>query len=186
MSEYSDQIRRAVRQLAGVTYETFPATVTAVEKESVDVKPLDSEAEISGVRLKAALDGNDSGIVIVPKQGSTVLVTKIGGSDEECFVSMVAEAQEIRVKIGEVGFFLDADGMVFNGGKFGGLVKVEELKSELKKITDYLAAIKQVFGTSWVPVPSDGGAALKAAMNAAIGSRQLPDFGRIEDKKVQH
>jgi len=181
----SDQVRERIREIVGVKYETFPAEVVAVNTDSVNVLPIGDEAQIFDVRLKAALDEQDSGVMIVPKLGSTVLVTMIGGREEECFVSMVSDAEEIRVKIGQTSFFLDERGIVINEGKFGGLIKIEELRSELKKITDYLTAVKQVFST-WIPVPSDGGAALKTQMNGALASQEIPTFSQIENDKVKH
>ncbi len=75
--------------------------------------------------------------------------------------------------------------IVLNDGSFGGLIKVNELKSQIAKNTNALSILQQLF-TSWVPVPSDGGASLKALLNAVYTSLSLADLSNIENKKVKH
>lgn len=49
-----------------------------------------------------------------------------------------------------------------NGDAFGGMVKVEELVSELNSLKQDLNTLKSVM-SAWIPVPNDGGASLKTA-----------------------
>ena len=86
--------------------------------------------------------------MVVPKDGSVVAVVWV--SKTTAVVVMVAEVEEIRLM----------------GGQLGGLVKVEELVKKLNAVEKDLNSLKQVF-TTWVTVPQDGGAALKAALDLA-------------------
>jgi hypothetical protein len=181
----ADLFRETIEKLTAHKYDTFPAVVTEVGQDSVTVVPVGSEAELFEVRLRAALDESDQGVIVVPKAGSSVLVTKIGGSLEECFVSMVSEPESVRVKIGDTTLLMDSSGVTINDGTLGGLIKIKELKADLEKINVFLNAIKQAFNT-WIPVPMDGGAALKGVMSGALSPLQLPNYSKIENEKVKH
>lgn len=54
------------------------------------------------------------------------------------------------------------DGTIQLGGDANFAVKFNELKSAFDELQQDMETLKQVF-TTWVPVPTDGGAALKAA-----------------------
>lgn len=73
---------------------------------------------------------------------------------------------------------------------FGGtvpLIKTEPLLRELRRMNARLEAALNAL-TSWTPVPSDGGAALKAAVTAALVGKQEadPDAPDMTNPKVLH
>lgn len=73
-----------------------------------------------------------------------------------------------------------------NGDVFGGLVKVEELVMELNSIKQDLNTLKASV-TAWVPVPSDGGAALKASVTAwSSQSLQPAVSAQLQNPIVTH
>ena len=72
------------------------------------------------------------------------------------------------------------------GGKHGGIIKIEELTTKLNTIEQDINALKQALST-WVPIPSDGGAALKAAVTSwAAKPLQQSKRGDYEDPNVKH
>ena len=54
------------------------------------------------------------------------------------------------------------DGIELNGSNYGGVVKVGDLVDKINTIERDINKLKLAFST-WVTVPNDGGAALKAA-----------------------
>ena len=73
-----------------------------------------------------------------------------------------------------------------NGTDFGGLVKIEELKKELAKMSTRIDGIISAVKTAAV-VPQDGGAAFKANMIGFLETLvNKENFTQIENKKVQH
>jgi hypothetical protein len=105
--------------------------------------------------------------MVVPKDGSVVAVVWV--SKTTAVVVMVAEVEEIRLM----------------GGQLGGLVKVEELVKKMNAVEKDLNSLKQVF-TTWVTVPKDGGAALKAAATTWAGQRLTEtQKSDIENEKVK-
>jgi hypothetical protein len=128
------------------------------------------DVEIEGkAPAEGALIGNsESGVMVVPKDGSVVAVVWV--SKTTAVVVMVAEVEEIRLM----------------GGQLGGLVKVEELVKKLNAVEKDLNSLKQVFLQDWVPVSQDGGAALKTAA-ATWAGRRLTETQKsdIENEKVK-
>jgi hypothetical protein len=58
---------------------------------------------------------------------------------------------------------MDNYGIVLNGGDIGGLLKLAQSVQRWNYIENDLNTLKTVFNT-WTPVPSDGGSALKTAI----------------------
>ena len=121
-----------------------------------------------GVRLKAGIDEIQEGLVEIPKPESTVLVVIIGNQRGNAFVAKCSEVEEV----------------LFYGGTYGGLIKVNELVEELQKVNQFLEAIKNGFSTAAV-APGDGGLAFKQSMIAALQSTQLANYSNIENPKVK-
>jgi hypothetical protein len=137
---------------------------------NVDAEHGVCDVEIEGkAPTEGALIGNaESGVMVVPKDGSVVAVVWV--SKTTAVVVMVAEVEEIRLM----------------GGQLGGLVKVEELVKKLNAVEKDLNSLKQVFLQDWVPVSQDGGAALKTAA-ATWAGRRLTETQKsdIENEKVK-
>lgn len=167
----SDKVKKLIEQLARkqVSIMTVAAKVTAVDMDELtcDVEPLDGGAEYFGVRLRSVIDGSEGGFVVIPKVDSTVLVSLINNNDQSAYVSGIGEAEEIWMK----------------GNDFGGLVKVGELNSDMEKVKAFMEAVQNAF-SSWVVVPNDGGAALKA-LSSAFTSLSQPSIN-YENEKVKH
>ena len=60
----------------------------------------------------------------------------------------------------------------------------DKLKDELQKINDALTQLKTDF-TSWVPVPLDGGAALKAVLSGGFLTKPLAVLDEILSEKIK-
>ena len=160
-------IYEAIRMIAKGDGQALCDTGVA---RNVDADQGVCDVEIEGkAPAEGALIGNaESGVMVVPKDGSVVAV--VWASKTTAVVVMVAEVEEIRLM----------------GGQLGGLVKVEELVKKLNAVEKDLNSLKQVFLEGWVPVSQDGGAALKAAA-ATWAGRRLTETQKsdIENEKVK-
>lgn len=181
------QIARLIGQLSGTTTPVLKACiVTAVDRtsRSVDCEPLDEGAPILSCSLQGDQDGED-GFLLIPKVGSYVIVGLVDGQDAGV-VLLTDELDALDVKIGDRTLSFTPEGIVFNGGNLGGLIKVEELTTKLNTIEQDINSLKQALST-WTPIPSDGGAALKAAVTSWAGKQlQKSKRGDYEDPNVKH
>lgn len=152
-------------------YLVFPAQVKEVDRDTLTCTVLPQDGvEMFDVRLKAGVENVTEGLVEIPAIDSSVLIVLIGNSAENAFVAKCSRVEEV----------------LFYGGDNGGLIKVNELVSQLEKVTGYLKAIKSAFMAP-VPVsPGDGGTALAAHVFAQLAPEQLPDYSKIENPKIKH
>lgn len=154
--------------------------------------------------------GDDS----VPYKGDRVLLVQAGGTGEQVVAGVLNKSQ--GAKSGErILFARDKNGKIVaiikmlnsgnieietdgdckiktkgkievNGSDYGGLIKIEELKMQLKKNT---AILNGLLGVLKAPVTEPGNgspSAFQAALLSAIGTMQTGDFSNIENKKVVH
>ena len=200
-------IQDAIRQLAqgGRQTVSLVCTVDAVDKEArtVDCTPLDEGAPLLGVNLQAN-QGSRFGIVAFPRVGSYVVVGFVAdGSagvvlltdDEESIEAVISEStarivadeEGVRVRMGDdTSAELTDEGVILNGGNFGGMVEAEQLTRRINTIEQDINALKNVFST-WEPAPNHGGAALKLAAAAWAGSLlTLTRRSDYENEKVKH
>jgi hypothetical protein len=171
-----DRYSRLKQALAASMPDKLAVTQATVKEVSgltctVTVNGLD----ITGVRMKATTADSGGKLLVTPKEGSTVLIGSLSGDLKDLAVLSVDEAEKVEIS-GEI---------IFNGGENDGLVLVKELTGKLNAIERDLNALKQAFST-WVSVPNDGGAALKAAATAWYG-QQLAETGQaeIENPKIK-
>ncbi len=150
------QARRAIARRLNIASSTvLHATVVEVDAgERTCVVEVDG-VRYEDVRLYGVVDSALKGMVCLPKAQSTVLVSRIGGSNELCVVmfSEIDEVQltiadKVELKITENEVRLNADKIVFNDGSNGGIVKVKELTNRINNIesqcNDILTALQGI------------------------------------------
>lgn len=167
--------------------EVVTGTVSRVNGLLCDVLPSDGGAELLDVRLKPSSSAGEAGCYAVPRQGSTVTVAMLQGNTNVWAVLQVQDIARWVVRVhGGARVEVLPNGMVeLNGAQYGGLVRVNELRLELQKVTTWLSAIRQAIAAAPVS-PGDGGAAFKASVSLSLSSLQLPDYSGIESQKVKH
>jgi hypothetical protein len=182
MSKYA-RIREAIKTIVKSMFlpSNIQGVVTAVSEanKTCTVKLTDDDVEVFDVRLMAlAEDEADKGILIIPKIGSTVMVSPVENLDTMYVLTKYTEVQKIIIDV-------ETD-IIINGGNNEGLVKVNELVSDLNSIKSDLNTIKNVFKT-WIPVANDGGSALKTASSTwANQSLQNSTKNNLQNAKVKH
>ena len=100
MSSVDERLRQALKNFHKAPFSTIAAEVLEVDRTelTVDVQPLDGGAEVFGVRLRADIDDQRGGLVLVPKKGSTVLISPINDNLNSAYVVMVSEVDLITIK----------------------------------------------------------------------------------------
>lgn len=197
-------LRNIIRQLAQPDGETVAlvCTVDAVDKaaRTIDCSPINEAAPLLGVNLQAN-QGCGFGLCIFPEVGSYVVVGFVADGaagvvllsekieSAEIVIgksSAVMDADGLRIDVDGISARLDKNAVTFNGGKLGGLVRVEDLTKRLNIIENDINALKAIF-SGWVPVAQDGGAALKSAVSTWAGDRLTPTTRNdYENEKVKH
>lgn len=183
MGNIGQMIKALARQ--GANIEAQLCTVTAVDAaaRTVDCEPLDESAPLLGVNLQAN-QGLTSGMVLIPKVGSYVIVALMNDGVNGCVIA-TEEVERMELVIGEARVEVTEDGIVLNGGGLGGLVKVEALTARLNGIEESINELKAAL-SGWVPVSQDGGAALKGAISSwASETLVLTERGDYENEKVK-
>ncbi len=202
MNNIADIIRKLAQ--GGSQTVSLVCTVDSVDKDArtVDCTPLDEGAPLLGVNLQANQE-SAVGVVVYPRVGSFVVVGFIAEgragvvllTDDiesvevvisEESTSAVLDEDGARIKVGDkVSMEMSSEGIVFNGGSLGGLVKVEELTGRINTIEKDINALKQVF-SAWVPAPQDGGSALKGSVSSWAGQTlSLTKRGDYENEDVK-
>lgn len=182
------------RVLINLIHKTIPAAipgkVKSVNEEDFTcvVTPFDDGANYEEVRLKANVDGFDDGMVSIPEVGSSVLISPLFNSDRAYYVSRFSKVKKWHLKTvsGSSLAFDDQGNVSINGGTLGGIAKIDTLVSKLNAIETDLNTLKTAFAT-WVIVPADGGAALKAITAAWYAQTLSPSTKvQLENTKVKH
>ena len=104
------KIKRALKNLTAKDVQTFPATVTAVDKAKHVVSVQDTDDFVfDDVRLTSVIDAA-SKVVQYPAVGSTVLVSRIGDDNNTFFIAAYGEVESIAGQIGNAEFHIDKMG----------------------------------------------------------------------------
>ena len=147
-----------------------------------DVVPLQG-AKILDVRINP-VENSENGLKIIPKDGSTVIVTFL--NQNEAFLSLADEVEEINIKVGNSTFNIKDSEILFNNGDNDGLIKINDLVTKLNNLENDINNLKTAFA-SWVVVPSDGGLALKTIAGTWFVSSLTPTVkSDLEDEKIKH
>lgn len=152
----------------GKATNLYQGVVTALSDITCEVS-IDG-LSIPDVRLRASTEVDGAQIIVRPAVGSVVIVGSLTGDLDHLVVLSMDRAEEV----------------IINGGKLGGLIKVQELTKKLNTIESEVNDLKQLFA-SWVPVKGDGGAVLRGLLGSWAGKRLTPSKREdYEDTKVKH
>ena len=122
------------------------------------------------MRLRASTEVDGAQIIVRPAVGSVVIVGSLTGDLDHLVVLSMDRAEEV----------------IINGGKLGGLIKVQEITQKLNALESEVNNLKQLLA-SWVPVKGDGGAVLRGLLGSWAGKRlTLSRREDYEDTKVKH
>lgn len=123
------------------------------------------------------LTGSRASIVEVPVLGSRCMICFRDGNMGRPQLFAVDQVDQLLLNCGQV---------VVNDGKLGGLINIEDLVTRLNNVEKDINTLKTAFNT-WVTVPNDGGAALKAGAATWSGNPLTETVKEdMEDTKFLH
>lgn len=181
-------LRQLIAQEIPITLQLCQVDSVSEDQWSCDCTPLDGAAPFLDVRIAAS--GSGHSIRIVPLIGSLALIGEANGTAfllkaTEFNQVLITDKNGFNLELTEDGLSIEAAQVTLNNGQHGGLVVASRLVTEIAKNNQLLETIKNIF-TNWVPVPQDGGAALKAVMVPALSPLPTADLSNIENEKVKH
>lgn len=138
MSDPKEEIQSA---LSAFVYKRQTITVFPAQVKSVDITGLtcdvvgSDEIEYYDVRLRAALDGNDEGFVLIPAIDSWVLVGNIGNSRDEYVVLATSNTDKAGFKIGQSTWLIDSDTITAQRGQTAVKVESDGVKIERNSVS---------------------------------------------------
>jgi len=169
----------------------LPMQVFIGQVESIDIEKQtctvvrEDAPKLFGVRLNATIAEYTDRLVLKPKLKSSVLLAIIENDVNEAFLLACSEIEEISLNIEDQSLLINKEGFVFNEGNLGGLIKIEELKTQLEKLTARVDAIFDGFSKLIFDPPQKGSVSVTNGL-IAITSPATEDFSAIEDEKVKH
>lgn len=159
---------------------SFTGTVSKVSGEVCSVTPADGGSDYHKVRLKPSVDGKDFGVIIVPKVGSSVIVSPLGRKSSGYYVCQWSEVEEILMKTsnGAQILFKNDSTLKLNGDNLGGLVKVQGLLARLNDVEQKLNALITLYNSH-----THGSQPIPAPLAQPVTATVITD---LENQKVSH
>lgn len=165
----TQNIQDLIRQLAKTDDELYSleCKVVSIDGDSLaELEPLNGDPNLIDIKLIAG--ASDSPVLITPATDSVVIATFL--SKNTAFISLYSEVESVQLR----------------GEQYGGLIKVEELVTQLDKVTARIDGIIDAINNG-VPVPQDGGAALQASIKVALALLvDKENFKNLENENVKH
>lgn len=158
------------------------------DKESIQIKTSYSRA----LELKEMFP---YGFITKAKKGKVIVFCSSGNLDSVNILPVCGREHAPEIEEGDVAVYteggakivLHEDEVYINGGKNGGLIKIEELKKELEKNNQILQSIINVCLNSVVNEPGNGSpSALQTALKSVLAGKQVANYANIENEKVKH
>lgn len=175
---------------AGAGCRVCIGTVKGVDaKEGTCTVERDGAPELNEVRLSAVIDERVKDCFrVIPAVGSYVLVMLIGDATEGLVVA-TSGIERVWMRTGDVTADVSAEGVIFNGGKLGGLVDIAKLTEKVNELVD-------TFNNHTHMIPTGGiatqGSATAQATVAPVTVPAVKDTARklskgdYEDDTVKH
>jgi len=181
MTKETEQIEKGFKKLFAKSSTSFIAKVISDKIDTVDVEDLNGTKYLD-VR-KTATQGK-KGVLFKLVENSFVIVSRISESDELCVI-MMSEIEGIYIKVGDTSVEVSTNLISFNGGKNEGIVKANELKIQLEKLSNRVDAIVNVLSTG----ANGGGTVTFADMSLPNYINAMADkenFTNIKNDKIKH
>lgn len=128
-----------------------------------------------------------TGVYFKPKQNAECLIDFRDNDNTKAQIVLCSDYEEIKISCYENILKIDKDNIILNDGSFGGLVKVEELKTQLEKTNNVLNSILNIINGNPIAEAGNGApSALQIALKAAVVGKQVGDYSNIENEKIKH
>ena len=144
-----EQLRKLIVRGTPIKATLHWAEVIHVNEDNgtMDVKGISDELEYYDVSLGCG------SVILIPETGSLCIIAVVEGVDTECLLISAEKVERIKVNA--------STEIVFNDGKLGGLVKVQELTDVINGVIDKfnththsIVGVKTGSATVTAPPPS--------------------------------
>ena len=148
---------------------------------------IDDDLTLNNCRLNAIIDSYSNKLLVVPKDNSMVAFIAIGGKLTEPLVIAYSEIEKILLTIGESDILIEDGKIEMNGGNLGGLIKLQQLESNLNKLKKYVEDLATMASTAMAPMAALDGGASVTTFNTNWGATNAAfSFEDMEDTKITH
>ena len=148
---------------------------------------IDDDLTLNNCRLNAIVDSYDNRLLVVPKDNSMVAFIAIGGKLTEPLVIAYSEIDKVLLTIGESDILIEDGKIEMNGGDLGGLIKLQQLESNLDKLKKYVEDLATMASSAMAPMAALDGGASVTTFNTNWGAMQAAfSFDDMEDTKITH
>lgn len=199
-------LKEAIRILAMSGAELYCKICTVdsvdVEARTVDCTPIDESAPLVGVNLQASQDSS-VGVVLFPAVGSYVIVAFITPAVAAVVLcdkidkaqlsigktQITVDAEVVDTSLGDTSFRITSEGVQFNGGKLGGLLKIEQLTEKFNELIRAFNTHTHTIPVGGVPVTGTAVAQSNPApVEVPAVTQTMPEVkaSDYEDAKVKH
>ncbi len=138
MSEKAAKLKTALKQMLQTGSEVMMAEVKKVDKVLCTTDVVADEMELTEVRLRATVE-DKAGFKVFPKPGSMVLIQRLG-DDQEWFVTMYSEIDEMRIEV--------TDGVLIKKGDDTARLIIEDTLEQIKAISHELQQVVVAIGVT--------------------------------------
>jgi hypothetical protein len=182
MGRENEELLKALREHCSYGDQVFVAEVASIDEDLDTVVIQVNGLELSSVRLRSIIDSQGNRVVVYPAVDSTVLVGRIGHSNE-MYVQAVGVVDKVLCHIGDMKLEVTEAGFVYNEGQHT-TANADVLKSELNKLTkrvdDLLNALNQAS-------PDSSSGTFKASLTPLLARiTDKENFSGIENDKIKH
>lgn len=180
-----EQIREALKAFSGKGGAiTLLAEVKTVdEAQAIISVNIGNDLILEDIRLRSIVDG-DNGVYIIPQIGSQVMLLRFDNSDEFMAVGF-SKFDKVIIKGETISLEVNQDNIIFNANALGSfLPDINKLITKINNLEQSVNDLKTALST-WVPVPQDGGASLKAGITTWAGQQIIKTTkDDIKDPKI--
>lgn len=187
--DLAEQLNNAIKNLTKPPVQVVIGIVTSVdlEKETCNVKPLESDAEYFGVRLKGVVDETGKGLLVVPAVNSTVLLGSIENSENMFYINDYSEIEKFIIEVnGGAKIEIKEETIIFNTGDFGGLVKVQPLIDKINRLESQLNSLYTLLKSHVHPVTAIGSPTGNSPNLAGLTNIDLTQKNELENLNITH
>lgn len=148
---------------------------------------IDEDITLSNCRLNAIIDSYENHLLIVPKDNSMVAFITVGGKLTEPLIIAYSEIEKVLLTIGESDILIEDGKIEMNGGNLGGLIKLQQLESNLDKLKKYVEDLATMASSAMAPMAALDGGASVTTFNTNWGAMKAAfSFDDMEDTKITH
>ena len=194
MSSDIHKLKETLEQVIGIDDIVIPAKVKNIDESEFTCECEDMEENtIFDVRLRATIDSEEkSNFCLIPKVGSSVLLSRIGNKSNNYSVINVSEVDKVIVNSlefsvnSEEKINIGSKEIIFNKGENGGLTIAPKLVEELGKLSARVDGIIDAINNG-IPIDKDGGVGLQESIKTTLETLvDKEDFSQIENEKIKH